>query len=108
MLPALRQAGMWYSYSLETRFSSFAFWWFSVGLICFAVKELFPKRLMITLLVVVFLFSFSLYTIDSRSSEKKLIVIEPSDYLPIFPKAFIYTTESGLNLLAPENEKKTR
>ncbi len=58
MLPALGQMGMWYYHSPDTRFASFAFWWLGAGLICFAMKDLFSKRLLISLPAVVLLFSF--------------------------------------------------
>ena len=106
MLPALGQVGMWYFHSPDTRFASFAFWWLGAGLICFAMKDLFSKRLLISLPAVVLLFSFSLHTIDFLGSKKDLFVLEPSDHVPTIPKYFIYTTELGLELLVPENGKK--
>ena len=106
ILPALGQVGMWYFHAPDARFASFAFWWLGAGLISFTVKDLFPKILIISLPILVLLFSFSLHTIDFMGSRKDLIILKPSDYLPTVPKVFIYTTESGLELLVPENEKK--
>ena len=106
ILPALGQVGMWYFQSPDTRFASFAFWWLGAGLICFAVKDLFSRRLLILLPAVVLLFSFSLHTIDSLGSEKDLIVLEQSENVPTVPTYFIYKTELGLELLVPENGKK--
>ena len=106
MLPALGQVGMWYFHSPDTRFASFAFWWLGAGLGCFAIKDLFQRRLLGSLPIVVLLFSFSLHTIDAFGEDKDLFVLEPSEFVPIVPKKFIYTTKSGLELLVPENGKR--
>ena len=106
MLPALGQVGMWYFHSPDTRFASFAFWWLGAALVSFIVKDLFPRKLFLLLPIVVLLFSFSIHTIDALGQEKEIIIIQSSDYVPTVPKTFIYTTDSGLEVLVPKNGEK--
>ena len=106
MIPVVGQLGMWYYYSPDTRFASFAFWWLGAGLICFPLKEYFPKRFLSPLSAVLLLFSFSLHTIDAFGQDKELFVINPSEFVPATSGASIYTTNSGMEIWVPNNGGK--
>jgi len=106
LLPPIVQLFMWYFHAPDTRFSSFAFWWLGAGMINFAIKDLFPRKLLVLLPLSLVLFAFSLHTIDSLGSEKDLIVLEYSKNVPNDPKSFNYITNSGLMVLVPENGQK--
>jgi len=93
-------------YARDARFTTWAFWWIGAGLICYLIKDVFSKKLLMTLPILLLLFSFSLHFIDSLGQKKNISVSFPSYDKPKTPKSFIYTTASGLNIFVPYANKK--
>ena len=105
-LPALGQLGMWYFYAPDSRFASFAFWWLGAGFFGFTLFDLFPNIFNKLSPIIIILISFSFHTIDQIGSVKNLFIQNPSNYMPTTPSVYIFTTNSGLELLVPENGQK--
>ena len=106
ILPVLGQVGMWYFYSPDTRFASFSFWWIGAGLGSFAIKKMIPKKWMVVLPLGIVIFSFSIHAIDFMGQKKPLFVSHPSYFIPKYPPATQFETDSGLKVWIPENGAK--
>ena len=74
--------------------------------ICFLINDIFSRKYLILLPIILLLLSFSLHTIDSIGQIKEIIITNPSPFKPEIPNSYIYTTESGLNIFVPYANKK--
>ena len=106
MLPVLGQVGMWYFYSPDTRFASFAFWWLGAGLASFAIKEIMSNKIAIIFPLAILVISFSFHTIDAIGQKKMLLITHPSQLIPKVPTVTRFVTESGLMVWVPDNGGK--
>jgi len=106
IIPPLAQIGMWYFHAPDTRFSSFAFWWIGAGLGSFAIKKMIPQKWMVVLPLGIIIISFSIHAIDFMGQKKPLFVSHPSYFIPKYPPATQFETDSGLKVWIPENGAK--
>ena len=106
ILPVLGQVGMWYFYSPDTRFASFAFWWIGAGLASFAINEIKSKNLVIIFPLTILIVSFSLHIIDAIGQKKPVLITQPLIPIPKVPTVSQFVMTSGIMVWVPENGGK--
>ena len=97
---------MWYFYSPDTRFASFAFWWIGAGLASFAINEIKSKNLVIIFPLTILIVSFSLHIIDAIGQKKPVLITQPLIPIPKVPTVSQFVMTSGIMVWVPENGGK--
>jgi len=106
ILPVLGQVGMWYFYSPDTRFASFAFWWIGAGLASFAIKEKMSTKLVIIFPLAILMISFSFHVIDALGQKKSVFITQPLILNQKVPTINEFIMKSGFMVWVPENGGK--
>ncbi len=106
ILPVLGQVGMWYFYSPDTRFASFAFWWIGAGLASFAIKENMSPKLVIIFPLAILMVSFSFHVIDVIGQKKSVFITQPLIPNLKVPTVNEFLMKSGFMVWVPENGGK--
>jgi hypothetical protein len=106
IIPVIGQIGLWLFYSPDTRFASFAFWWFGAGLATFPIKVVLSKKIGQIFPIILILASFSIHKVDSLGQEKDLLIYKNSNVSLKIPRVIQYSLGNKLNVWVPENGGK--
>ena len=106
-IPAFGQILFFLILAPDGRFANFAFWWFGAGCLSQSLKDIFldKQRNLIAFAIFILFFSFSIHSFDRLGKELPLVQKDTKQELIKSPPYNLFTTDSGLRLKVPKNNK---